>query len=803
MNTLQKENQGLFLAIILVILLAAAPAAFAAEPNPADDFVIIVKTDNPGTSSNTQFTIPTRFSGYNYNVDCDNDGSNEATALTGDYTCDYGTGNEGTYTIRIKDNSGSGTGFPRIYFAYGGDKDKLLTIEQWGTGHWTSMDMAFYGCSNLAGQASDAPDLSGVTSMYSMFRKAAAFNQDIGSWNTGNVTYMNSMFADATSFNQDIGSWNTAAVTDMGGLFYLASSFDQDIGSWDTGAVTNMRNMFFYASTFDQDIGSWDTANVTDMHWMFIGASAFNQDIGSWDVEEVTDAEGMFHNATLSTQNYDALLDGWDAQSLQSGVTFHGGNSTYCAGETARSHMIASDGWFISDGGKDCTPNTPPYAPNSPSPADGATGRSINIDLNWSGGDPDGDSVTYDVYFKAGDPSPDTIVCNDVSSTSCILPPLSVLTHYYWKVIADDGIAISGGPVWDFSTGLINTPPNTPNNPSPTDGATGISINTDLTWSGGDPDGDTVTYDVYFKAGDPTPDTLVCNDATSTRCCVGTLSFLTHYYWKVIADDGTTVSGGPVWDFWTEDSPIPDDTIGLYDPVTSRWFLKPENVDGGAGVIKFYYGPAGGGRIPITGDWDGDGTDTVGLYDPVTSRWFLKPDNVDGGAGVIKFYYGPAGGGRLPIAGDWDGDGVDTVGLYDPVTSRWFLKPENVDGGAGVIKFYYGPAGGGRLPITGDWDGDGEDTVGLYDPVTSRWFLKPENVDGGAGVIKFYYGPAGGGRLPITGDWDRDGEDTVGLYDPVTSRWFLKPDNVDGGAGVIKFYYGPAGGGRLPITGAW
>jgi C1A family cysteine protease len=245
------------------------------------------------------------------------------------------------------------------------------------------------------------------------------------------------------------------------------------------------------------------------------------------------------------------------------------------------------------------------------------------------------------------------------------------------------------------------------------------------------------------------------------------------------------------------------DKIGLYDPALSKWFLKPENVGGAAGVNRFLYGPAGGGRIPITGDWDGDGVDTVGLYDPVTSRWFLKPENVDGGAGVIKFYYGPAGGGRLPIVGDWDGDGTDTVGLYDPVTSRWFLKPDNVDGGAGVIKFYYGPAGGGRLPISGDWDGDGEDTVGLYDPATSRWFLKPENVDGGAGVTKFYYGPAGGGRLPIVGDWDGDGVDTVGLYDPVISRWFLKPENVDGGAGVIKFYYGPAGGGRLPIAGNW
>jgi len=65
----------------------------------------------------------------------------------------------------------------------------------------------------------------------------------------------------------------------------------------------------------------------------------------------------MFIRATLSTTNYDALLNGWDAQTLQSGVTFHGGNSTYCAGEAARANMISSDSWTITDGGKDCQPS--------------------------------------------------------------------------------------------------------------------------------------------------------------------------------------------------------------------------------------------------------------------------------------------------------------------------------------------------------------------------------------------------------------------------------------------------------------
>lgn len=96
----------------------------------------------------------------------------------------------------------------------------------------------------------------------------------------------------------------------------------------------------------------------------------------------------------------------------------------------------------------------------------------------------------------------------------------------------------------------INNPPDTPSDPSPSDGATDQPLDILLTWAGGDPDGDAVTYDVYLEANDSTPDVRVSHNQAGTTYNPGTLEAGTHYYWKIVAKDshGTTTTG-PVWDF--------------------------------------------------------------------------------------------------------------------------------------------------------------------------------------------------------------------------------------------------------------
>jgi len=111
------------------------------------------------------------------------------------------------------------------------------------------------------------------------------------------------------------------------------------------------------------------------------------------------------------------------------------------------------------------------------------------------------------------------------------------------------------GDISGWSTGLtvvVNSAPNSPSNPEPTDGATDVDVNADLSWDCSDPEGDSITYDVYFEADDPTPDILVSSKQSEKWFDPGIMEYNTDYYWKIVAWDKYGASTeGPVWCFTT------------------------------------------------------------------------------------------------------------------------------------------------------------------------------------------------------------------------------------------------------------
>ncbi len=309
-------------------------------------FITTWKTDNPGTSNSTSITIPTNPNyTYSYNVDWNNDGVFDQFGLTGNVTHDYGTA--GIYQVAIQGN------FPAIYFNNEGDKEKIISLDQWGDIQWKTMHRAFYGASNLGYTATDAPNLSFVTDLSFMFTYAVSFDGDLSNWNVSNVTNMEALFA-ITPFNHDISNWNVSNVTNMAYLFD-SSYFNQDISNWNVANVSTMFGMFQDARTFNQDLSNWTVDNVSTMAHMFLGAIVFNRDLGDWNITNVGNMSDMLTRSGMSIGNYDKTLIGWSSQNVQSNVSLGATNLFYCNSATERTSLINNHGWTINEDTEDCS----------------------------------------------------------------------------------------------------------------------------------------------------------------------------------------------------------------------------------------------------------------------------------------------------------------------------------------------------------------------------------------------------------------------------------------------------------------
>ena len=304
-----------------IITPTPTPIITPTEIREDDYYITKWKTDNNGTSNNNQIVIPVKkYKNYNYTIYWGDGKSNENVTKEITHTYD----SIGTYTIKIYGKFPQMVSYEYDSNRYVGDHGKLLSIEQWGTIKWESMEKAFLGCSNMIGNFTDTPDLSNVTDMSGMFYGAKKFNSSIDSWDTSNIIYMNRMFGGAESFNADIGSWDTSNVISMTRMFYGAKNFNQNITEWDISKVRNIDSIFAGAKKFNQKIGVWDVSNVTTMSRVFSFASNFNQPLNSWDVSEVKFMDWMFSDATKFNQD----IGNWDTSNVEymSGM-FHNAES--------------------------------------------------------------------------------------------------------------------------------------------------------------------------------------------------------------------------------------------------------------------------------------------------------------------------------------------------------------------------------------------------------------------------------------------------------------------------------------------
>jgi len=231
-----------------------------------------------------------------------------------------------------------------------------------------------------------------------------------------------------------------------------------------------------------------------------------------------------------------------------------------------------------------------------------------------------------------GDEIYETTYTNSIGDAALFVTPISVgsiyltVTNYHYNLPFESTVTAVSAP----------GQPYIPSNPEPEDGSIILELETNLLWTGGDPEDDTVTYDVYFGTTNPPP--LYASDISVTFYDLPTLDYGTNYYWYIVAEDdaGSYPQPGPIWTFKTVD----EDYMIVQGPVTSA----------GAEDIT----------IEIYGKW----TTPIGGYgihlsynpDILTVDWVDFAGSIGESAAPpngFTIYDFPAGPGNLTIGAIW------------------------------------------------------------------------------------------------------------------------------------------------------
>ncbi|MFH0889057.1 MAG: putative Ig domain-containing protein [Planctomycetota bacterium] len=180
------------------------------------------------------------------------------------------------------------------------------------------------------------------------------------------------------------------------------------------------------------------------------------------------------------------------------------------------------------------------------SPTSGATGVSITTALSWASAT---GATSYNVYFGTDNPPSNIVNGTNTASTTYNPGTLTNSTTYYWRIDSTNVGGTTAGIVWSFTTSAT-PPPAQVGSPSPSTGATGVSINPTLSW--GAVSG--ATYNVYFGTNNPPSNIVNGTNTASTTYTPGALANSTTYYWRIDSTNAGGTTTGIVWSFTTAGS---------------------------------------------------------------------------------------------------------------------------------------------------------------------------------------------------------------------------------------------------------
>jgi len=307
------------------------------------------------TAASEVFTIPCQNSGvFNATIDWGDGGATSAITTYNDVDLAHTYATAGTYNITI-----SGT-FPNIhFFSDSANAAKVKKVTNLGTVGWTTLNLAFYGCSNMTSFVSGTTDTSSVVDFGAAFSGCTGLTTlDVSGFNTSSAQYMGSLFNNCVSVSSiDVSGFNTANVTDMAQMFYNCNGLTTlNVTSFNTSKVATMNQMFYAVNGISSlDVTGFNTSSATNISGMFQSCTASDINPSGFDISNVTNMTNFMFGSGMTTANYDASLIYWDGLTTPpSGLSPNFGTSTYTLGgaaATARADLVSTHLWTITDGG--------------------------------------------------------------------------------------------------------------------------------------------------------------------------------------------------------------------------------------------------------------------------------------------------------------------------------------------------------------------------------------------------------------------------------------------------------------------
>jgi len=304
-----------------------------AAPNP--DFVSTWDTTKAGSASDT-IVLPMTAGNTVHWGDGNTDTTNTHTYAS-----------SGTYTVTIEGAVNT------FRFAGAGDRLKILDVSNWGGFDITS-DRAFQNCNNLDVTATDTPNLSASNSTRATFKACNLTNVYFSTWDFSLCTNFYQFLMNTTSFSGNVEGIIHSGVTQANAAFNNTPLGSPDLSTWDVSANTfwgdALRNCSLGALT---DVSGWTPQG--NMGSAFLNNPDFEGlGLDTWTIGGITAANNTFASTNISTVNYDLLLVSWEAQAPPNAVAINFGSANYTIGsaaEAARTSLISTYGWTITDGG--------------------------------------------------------------------------------------------------------------------------------------------------------------------------------------------------------------------------------------------------------------------------------------------------------------------------------------------------------------------------------------------------------------------------------------------------------------------